>query len=102
MINGRSHLEYFTNEEDIETIGLPLSLTNSLQQFDVKVSVDGGGTSGQRDAIKLGLARALGNFVPGFGTHLARNGMMTRDSRIVERKKPGQRKARAKFQWVKR
>ena len=75
---------------------------NTLGQFDVKCTVKGGGLTGQAGAIRHGLSRALENFDPSLRPALKAAGLMTRDSRIVERKKPGQPKARKKFQWVKR
>lgn len=67
-INGRNYLDYFSNQASIDKLGLPFRLTNSVNQFDVECRVSGGGTTGQVDAIKLALAKALGDFVPGFGT----------------------------------
>jgi small subunit ribosomal protein S9 len=77
-------------------------LTNTLNQFDVKVNVDGGGFNGQAEAIRLGIARALVEVDPEFKSVLKSEGLMTRDPRMVERKKPGQPKARKKFQFSKR
>lgn len=65
-------MDYFSSPDDIEKLGLPLRLTNSVNQFDVTCKVTGGGTTGQVDAIKLALAKALGDFVPGFGTIMQR------------------------------
>lgn len=80
----------------------PLILTDLLGSFDVDAIVKGGGTTGQAQALRLGLARALENHLPETRPLLRDAGMLVRDSRVVERKKPGQKKARKKFQWVKR
>ena len=70
--------------------------------FDVWCTVKGGGISGQAGAIRLGLSRAIQAFDPSYRNLLKSSGMLTRDARVVERKKPGQKKARKKFTWVKR
>lgn len=101
-INGRDYLEYFKRRTDLLKLGQPLRITQSFGQFDIEVKVQGGGTTGQRDAIKLALSKALGKFIPEYGYALSANGMMTVDSRIVERKKYGLVKARRRAQWVKR
>lgn len=102
VINGRDYLQYFTNPIHKIKVALPLKLLDIVGQFDIDVTVHGGGTTGQVDAIIHGLSRALPKFIPEFGYALARNGFMHRDARVVERKKPGRKKARKKFQWVKR
>jgi small subunit ribosomal protein S9 len=71
-------------------------------KFDVKVNVDGGGTTGQAEAIRLAISRALCELDIDNRPSLKSEGLLTRDARVVERKKPGQKKARKKFQWVKR
>ena len=71
-------------------------------KFDVKSHVHGGGTTGQSEAIRLAISRALCKLDPENRITLKPEGMLTRDARVVERKKPGQKKARKKFQWVKR
>jgi small subunit ribosomal protein S9 len=101
-INGRSYLEYFKSRMDLLILGYPFRITQSFNQFDVYVRVAGGGTTGQRDAIKLAISKALAKFIPEYGYALSANGMMTVDSRIVERKKYGRVKARRSAQWVKR
>jgi small subunit ribosomal protein S9 len=73
-----------------------------MGQFDVTCNVAGGGVAGQADAIKLGVARALVAHNPELKPALKAEGLMTRDPRMVERKKPGQKKARKRFQFVKR
>ena len=75
--------------------------SNSAGFYDVWCTVKGGGMSGQAGAVRLGISRALQAFNPLFRITLKRAGMLTRDARRVERKKPGQKKARKKFQWVK-
>ena len=80
----------------------PLQTYNMEGKYDIKVSVDGGGTTGQADAIKLAIARALVKADADLKPALKAKGLMTRDSRSVERKKPGQPKARKKTQFSKR
>ncbi|KAK1266176.1 hypothetical protein QJS04_geneDACA000377 [Acorus gramineus] len=80
----------------------PFSETKTLGQWDIKCTVKGGGVSGQAGAIRLGISRALQNWEPGLRQYLKPVGLLTRDSRVVERKKPGKAKARKSFQWVKR
>jgi small subunit ribosomal protein S9 len=75
---------------------------NLLNKFDVEVNTEGGGTTGQAGALKMALARALVIFDQGTKSVLRKNVCLTRDSRMKERKKPGQKGARRKFQWVKR
>lgn len=80
----------------------PFLLTNTMSLFDVSARVHGGGASGQAQALRHGIARALQLYEPSFRPVLKKAGMLTRDPRVVERKKPGLRKARRAFQWVKR
>ena len=80
----------------------PFLLTNTIGLFDVKAHVHGGGKSGQAQALRHGIARALQLYEPSFRPRLKKAGMLTRDPRMVERKKPGRKKARKAFQWVKR
>lgn len=80
----------------------PFALTDTLGQFDVKVNVSGGGINGQVEAIRLGISRALVELNEENKPLLKEEGLMTRDPRMVERKKPGQPKARKKFQFSKR
>ncbi|OGX37380.1 MAG: 30S ribosomal protein S9 [Omnitrophica WOR_2 bacterium RIFCSPHIGHO2_02_FULL_50_17] len=94
--------EYFSRETDRLTILEPLKATNTLGKFDVDVKVTGGGTSGQAGALRLGLARALSLCDPETKTVLKKSDFLSRDPRMKERKKPGQKGARKKFQWVKR
>jgi small subunit ribosomal protein S9 len=80
----------------------PFALTNTAGQYDVKINVFGGGINGQAEAIRLGIARALVEIAAENKPLLKAEGLMTRDPRMVERKKPGQPKARKKFQFSKR
>lgn len=80
----------------------PFEVTGTMGQFDVTCNVAGGGVAGQADAIKLGVARALVAHNSELKPALKAEGLMTRDPRMVERKKPGQKKARKRFQFVKR
>jgi small subunit ribosomal protein S9 len=83
-------------------INQPFQLTNTVGQYDVKVNVAGGGINGQAEAIRLGISRALVELSADYKPLLKVEGLMTRDPRMVERKKPGQPKARKKFQFSKR
>ena len=80
----------------------PFTLLELEGKYDVKVNVNGGGNTGQADAIKLAISRALCELDIENRKTLKAEGLLTRDPRVVERKKPGQKKARKKFQWVKR
>ena len=84
------------------TINQPFILTDTVGQFDIKVNVMGGGINGQAEAIRLGISRALVELSADYKPLLKAEGLMTRDPRMVERKKPGQPKARKKFQFSKR
>ena len=101
-VNKKDSKEYFSTETLLYKINQPLKVVDSEGKFDIKVNVFGGGTTGQADAIKLAIARALCEFDAENRTVLKAEGLLTRDPRVVERKKPGQKKARKKFQWVKR
>tara|TARA_B100001093_G_scaffold305440_1_gene291313 strand:+ start:19044 stop:19430 length:387 start_codon:yes stop_codon:yes gene_type:complete len=101
-VNGKDFKDYFpvsTMQYKIEQPFKILSLDNT---FDLSISVVGGGNTGQAEAIRLAISRALCDLDNENRTLLKSNGLLTRDSRVVERKKPGQKKARKKFQWVKR
>lgn len=101
-INGRPFEEYFLLEKDRESVRSPLAAVNGLQSFDVIVNVKGGGTTGQADAVKLGIARALKDYDPSLLKVLRDGDFLTRDSRMVERKKAGKPGARRSFQFSKR
>ncbi|GBD07581.1 30S ribosomal protein S9 [bacterium HR21] len=101
-VNGRALEDYFPIEAHRKDILLPLELTNTLGRFDIRANVSGGGISGQAGAIRLGIARALVEFDEEFRKILRPAGLLTRDPRMVERKKYGQKKARKRFQFSKR
>lgn len=101
-VNKRPFEKYFVRETDRIQILEPLKMTNTLNKFDVEVMVNGGGLSGQAGALRMGLARALVLFDTDSKSILKKALMLRRDSRMKERKKPGQKGARRKFQWVKR
>ncbi|HEX9744199.1 MAG TPA: 30S ribosomal protein S9 [bacterium] len=94
--------EYFPRLKQAERIRKPFEMIGKSSDFDVIVSVHGGGVAGHADAAMLGIARALVEFDATFRPKLKESGCLTRDSRIKERKKPGQKKARKKFQFSKR
>ncbi|MEL7240495.1 MAG: 30S ribosomal protein S9, partial [Planctomycetota bacterium] len=94
--------DYFQNERDRTQVFGPLEATQYGGKVDVYVNANGGGSTGQAGAIVMGLARALVKFDPATETSLRENGFMTRDSRMKERKKYGQRGARRRFQFSKR
>ena len=102
MINGKDVKEYFPVETMQFKLEQPFNIVDLSGKFDVKVNVNGGGTTGQVEAIRLAISRALCQHSIENRPALKLEGMLTRDSRVVERKKPGQKKARKKFQWVKR
>ncbi len=102
IINNRDLEAYFTEPQDRSDTAAPLELTGVRRHWDVRVNVHGGGHTGQAGAIRLGLARALLKAYTQFEPTLREAGYLTRDSRRVERKKPGQRKARRRFQFSKR
>ena len=101
-VNKRTFEEYFPRETDRLAVLTPLKLTNTENKFDVAIKVEGGGLTGQAGACKLGLSRALTMCDPNTRPILKKNACLTRDPRMKERKKPGQKGARKKFQWVKR
>ena len=101
-VNGIPVDEYVPRESLVTIIKQPLSVLEKNKEFDISVNVNGGGLSGQAGAIRLGIARALILADPENRSTLKSNGLLTRDSRKVERKKPGQPGARKKFQFSKR
>lgn len=101
-VNGRPFDEYFRIVRDQEHVQAPLHLTDTRKSVDVWVRVEGGGTTGQAGAVVLGISRALDARSPELHTALATHGFLTRDDRMVERKKYGHRKARRSFQFSKR
>lgn len=101
-VNGRTLNDYFTNERDRKAIFGPLEITNTGGKLDIWVNADGGGLTGQSGAVILGLARALMKYDPTTAEVLRGSGFLTRDDRMKERKKYGQRGARRRFQFSKR
>ena len=102
IINRRPIDEYLSTEIAKMIVAQPLELTKTMGMYDITVNVKGGGFSGQVGAIKHGISRALLKINPEFRGPLKKAGFITRDSRIKERKKYGQRSARARFQYSKR
>jgi small subunit ribosomal protein S9 len=102
VINDRELKTYFPSEILQITVRQALTLTKLEGNYDVTVNVEGGGNKGQAEAIRLGIARALVTINNDNRPSLRKEGLLTRDSRMVERKKPGRRKARRKFQFSKR
>ena len=102
VINGKPYQEYFRREADWLAVMKPFEVTQVGGQFDVTVLVKGGGITGQADAIKMGIARALLQVNPEFRPVLRRGGLLTRDPRMKERKKPGLKRARKATQYTKR
>ena len=101
-INKRPIDEYLTTDVAKMIVTQPLELTNTVGRYDIMVNVRGGGYSGQVGAIKHGISRALLHVSPEFREPLKKQGFLTRDSRIKERKKYGLRSARARYQYSKR
>ena len=101
-INGKELNSYFVEETLQFIVKPPLEVTNTLAEFDIKVNLDGGGIKGQAEALRLGIARALCAINAEYRPALKAAGFLTRDSREVERKKPGQPGARRRFQFSKR
>ena len=101
-INGRDQEVYFARPVLRMMIAQPMEVTDRLGQFDVDVSVQGSGLSGQAGAIRHGISKALTYYEPGLRPVLKPHGFLTRDSRVVERKKYGKAKARRSFQFSKR
>ena len=101
-VNGRDFEEYFPMVAHQNLVLTPLSLTESRQSYDILINASGGGVAGQVGAVSLGIARALININPEHRGTLKANGLLTRDSRAKERKKPGRPGARKRFQFSKR
>ena len=102
VINGRDLPAYFVNKEHVYMVMQPLTVTANETAFDIKVNVTGGGLTGQAGAVRHGISRALVVHDKTNLQALRANGFLTRDSRMVERKKSGQPKARRRFQFSKR
>ena len=101
-INKRDHKDYFTTNVLQYKIFQPFELTGTKGKYDATINVNGGGSTGQVEAIRLAISRALVEINADYKPLLKAEGLMTRDPRMVERKKPGQPKARKKFQFSKR
>jgi small subunit ribosomal protein S9 len=101
-VNGRDYKEYFGAETLQYVVTQPLVLMNATDKFDINCNLDGGGVKGQAEALRLGISRALVILDAENKSALRTNGFLTRDPREVERKKPGQPKARRRFQFSKR
>ena len=102
IVNGVQLGEYFCRDTLEMLVKQPLEVTRTVEKYSVRSNVRGGGISGQAGAIRLGIARALLQSDKNLGLSLRKGGFLTRDSRMKERKKYGQRGARAKFQFSKR
>lgn len=102
LVNNRPLDEYFSTQAHRNVATFPLELTETEGKFDIKVTVSGGGITGQAGAIQLAVARALDDHDEEFHSILKEHDLLTRDDRMVERKKYGQPKARKKFQFSKR
>jgi small subunit ribosomal protein S9 len=101
-INGRTIGDYFPRPALVSSIQLPFSSTDNLGKWDVMANIDGGGSTGQAGALRLAIARALVKSDESYRRRLRELGLLTRDARAVERKKPGRPKARKRFQFSKR
>jgi small subunit ribosomal protein S9 len=101
-VNGRPVENYFKNVAWLTSATEPLKFTETQQQLEVKATVKGGGAGGQAGAVRMGLSRAIARFNPELRPGLRKNGFLTRDSRMKERKKYGQKGARRRFQFSKR
>lgn len=102
VVNGRALEEYLCVERDRDSVMFPLRVADKVGKVDISIRVQGGGTTGQTGAIILGIARALEGMNPAWHHALADAGLLTRDDRMVERKKYGLRKARRSYQFSKR
>jgi len=102
MVNGRDQEVYFARPTQRLVINQPFGITDRVGQYDVVATVKGGGLSGQAGAVLHGIAQALSRYEPALRTTVKRAGFLTRDSRVVERKKYGRAKARRSFQFSKR
>lgn len=102
IVNNRDYKEYFPDKQLHYVIEQPLNLLEVMGNYDIKVNIDGGGMAGQAEALRLAISRALIKVNPEYKPALRAEGFVTRDPRVVERKKPGQPKARKRFQFSKR
>ena len=102
VVNQLDYQDYFRNRTQQSIVLQPLALTDNLDKFDVYINVNGGGYSGQAGAVRLGISRALLQWTPELRQQVKKAGLLTRDPRIKERKKYGQKGARKRFQFSKR
>ena len=102
IVNGRDFKDYFPDKQLHYVVEQPLNLLELRDNYDIKVNLNGGGMTGQAEALRLGISRALIKINPDYKPALRAEGFVARDPRVVERKKPGQPKARKKFQFSKR
>ena len=102
IVNGRDFKDYFPDKQLHYVVEQPLNLLELRDNYDIKVNLVGGGMTGQAEALRLGISRALIKINPDYKPALRAEGFVTRDPRVVERKKPGQPKARKRFQFSKR
>ncbi len=101
-VNKREYSEYFPSGILRYIVNQPFEITNNQGKFDLKVNLNGGGIKGQAEALRLAITKALIQLDPEYRPPLKAKGLLRRDPRMVERKKPGQPKARKKFQFSKR
>jgi len=102
VVNGRSFEKYFLRETDRIIVLQPLAITESKTKFNISANLAGGGLTGQAGALRLGISKALLKADENFKDIFRKNGYLTRDPRMKERKKYGQKGARKRFQWTKR
>ena len=102
IVNNRDYKEYFPDKQLHYVVEQPLNLLEVKGNYDIKVNLNGGGMAGQAEALRLAIARALIKVNPEYKSALRAEGFVTRDPRVVERKKPGQPKAMKRFQFSKR
>ena len=102
IVNGKTQDEYFSRQTHLLVLNQPFLIVDRVNAFDVIATVKGGGLSGQAGAVRHGISRALENMEPELRPSLKKAGMLTRDARVVERKKIGKHKARRSKQWAKR
>ncbi len=101
-VNKKDYKDYFPTATLQYVVRQPLEITNTTDKYNIKVNLDGGGVNGQAEALRLAISRALCKIDEEFRPPLKAKGLLRRDPRMVERKKPGQPKARKKFQFSKR
>ena len=102
VVNNKDYKEYFPTGILQYVVNQPFTITSNEGKYDVNVNLDGGGVKGQAEALRLAISKALIEINPEYRPPLKEKGLLRRDPRMVERKKPGQKKARKKFQFSKR